>query len=105
MVWTFGHREMHRVSTPSPCLRVFTTDPHRALSNNFEAAGLKVYVTGDGPDVFEDTLFQIARSGTQQFCPTLLLVGTRLGIDRVTPAYWDALKAVLQMPQSVGIAG
>ncbi|KJK67656.1 Peptidase family C54 [Aspergillus parasiticus SU-1] len=28
-----------------------------------------------------------------------------LGIDNVTPVYWDGLKAVLQLPQSVGIAG
>ncbi|KAI9680769.1 MAG: Cysteine protease atg4 [Caeruleum heppii] len=39
------------------------------------------------------------------FCPTLILVGIRLGIDRVTPVYWDALRTVLQMPQSMGIAG
>ncbi len=55
--------------------------------------------------MFEDELLKIAKSVGQEFCPTLLLVGTRLGIDRVTPVYWDALKASLQMPQSVGIAG
>lgn len=39
------------------------------------------------------------------FTPTLILVGIRLGIDRVTPAYWEALKESLKLPQSIGIAG
>lgn len=39
------------------------------------------------------------------FRPTMVLVGIRLGIDRVTPVYWEALKASLQLPQSIGIAG
>lgn len=39
------------------------------------------------------------------FSPTLLLIGTRLGIERITPAYRSALAAALQLPQSVGIAG
>ena len=39
------------------------------------------------------------------FHPTLVLVSTRLGIDKITPVYWEALIASLQMPQSVGIAG
>ena len=39
------------------------------------------------------------------FQPTLVLVGTRLGLDGITPVYWSALKAALNMPQSVGIAG
>jgi cysteine protease ATG4 len=37
--------------------------------------------------------------------PTLILLGIRLGIDRVTPVYHEALKACLHFPQSVGIAG
>lgn len=47
----------------------------------------------------------IAKPGGGEFHPTLVLVGTRLGIDKVTPVYCEALKASLQMPQSVGIAG
>ena len=42
---------------------------------------------------------------TAPFIPTMVLVNTRLGIDRVTPAYWEALKASLQLPQSLGVAG
>jgi cysteine protease ATG4 len=64
-----------------------------------------VYITGDGSDVYEDNFMSIAKPAGSTFRPTLVLVGTRLGIDKVTPAYWDALRTSLQMPQSVGIAG
>ena len=64
-----------------------------------------MYINGDGADVYEDSLLGLASSSDGGFIPTLILVGIRLGIDRVTPAYWDALKASLQLPQSVGIAG
>lgn len=77
----------------------------RALSNGYQDAGLKVYITGDGSDVYEDAFMKIARSTDGSFHPTLVCVGIRLGIDRVTPVYWEALKAALQMPQSIGIAG
>lgn len=62
-------------------------------------------MNGDGADVYEDKFFDLAKPGDGSFTPTLILVGIRLGIDRVTPAYWDALKASLQLSQSVGIAG
>lgn len=65
---------------------------------------MKVYSTGDGPDVYEDDFMRIAQQG-EEFHPTLILVGTRLGIDKITPVYWQALIASLQMPQSIGIAG
>ncbi|KAF2144700.1 uncharacterized protein K452DRAFT_306482 [Aplosporella prunicola CBS 121167] len=77
----------------------------QALSNGYEDAGLRVYITGDGSDVYEDSLMKVAKDSDGTFRPTLVLVGIRLGIDRVTPVYWEALKASLQMPQSIGIAG
>jgi cysteine protease ATG4 len=78
----------------------------RALSTkNQESSGLQVYVTGDGSDVYEDTFMDIAKSGSNTVQPTLILIGIRLGIERVTPAYWEALKSSLKMPQSMGIAG
>ena len=77
----------------------------RALSHECSATGLKVYVNGDGADVYEDSFFKLAKAVDGVFNPTLILVGIRLGIDRVTPAYWEALKASLRLPQSVGIAG
>lgn len=64
-----------------------------------------MYVTGDGHDVYEDSFMSVAKPDGEEFKPTLVLVGTRLGIDKVTPVYWEALIAALQMPQSVGIAG
>jgi cysteine protease ATG4 len=77
----------------------------QALASAHEASNLRVYVTGDGPNIYSDALLKVARRGSDTFLPTLLLVGTRLGIDRITPVYRDALAAALKMPQSVGIAG
>lgn len=62
-------------------------------------------MTGDGSDVYEDSFMKLAKPSGGAFEPTLVLVGTRLGIDRVTPVYWEALKASVQMSQSMGIAG
>jgi len=75
------------------------------LVNEYKLAGLRVYVSGDGADVYEDSLRQVAEDGRGIFQPTLILVGTRLGIDKITPVYWEALKSSLQMKQSIGIAG
>ncbi|GKT39926.1 putative cytochrome b5 [Colletotrichum spaethianum] len=77
----------------------------QALANAQAQQPLRVYSTGDGPDVYEDKFMKIAKPDGSQFHPTLILVGTRLGIDKITPVYWEALIAALQMPQSVGIAG
>ncbi|KAI1809183.1 cysteine protease atg4 [Poronia punctata] len=76
----------------------------QALTNAHEPT-LRVYSTGDGPDVYEDNFMRIAKPDNTTFHPTLILVGTRLGIDKITPVYWEALIASLQMPQSIGIAG
>ena len=48
---------------------------------------------------------KLAKAQEGIFTPTLILLGIRLGIDRVTPVYWEALKASLRLPQSIGIAG
>ncbi|KAI1496034.1 protease required for autophagy [Biscogniauxia marginata] len=76
----------------------------QALTNATEPS-LRVYSTGDGPDVYEDNFMKIAKPDGTTFHPTVILVGTRLGIDKITPVYWEALIASLQMPQSIGIAG
>ena len=63
-------------------------------------------MTGDGSDVYEDAFMRVAKPTRQSlFSPTIVLVGIRLGIDRVNPVYWEALKSSLQMSQSLGIAG
>jgi len=77
----------------------------QALSDGQPTDGLKVYITGDGADVYEDTFLKLARADKTIFHPVLILLGIRLGIDRITPVYWEALKTSLQLPQSVGIAG
>ncbi|EDN95087.1 hypothetical protein SS1G_10962 [Sclerotinia sclerotiorum 1980 UF-70] len=77
----------------------------QALTNSQVESELRVYITGDGSDVYEDTFMSIAKPNSTKFTPTLILVGTRLGLDKITPVYWEALKSSLQMPQSVGIAG
>ncbi|KAK4159670.1 putative cysteine protease ATG4 [Cladorrhinum sp. PSN259] len=66
---------------------------------------LRVYLTRDLPEVYEDSFMAIANPDGQQFHPTLILVSTRLGIDKINPIYNEALIATLQMPQSIGIAG
>ncbi len=72
---------------------------------NANETDLRVYTTGDGPDVYEDKFMSIADPNGDSFSPTLILVCTRLGIDKITLVYLEALVAALQMPQSVGIAG
>ncbi|KAE8131147.1 putative cysteine protease atg4 [Aspergillus pseudotamarii] len=76
-----------------------------ALSAQCGNIAPRVYVTNDTSDVYEDSFLRVARNGSGSIQPTLILLGTRLGIDNVTPVYWDGLKAVLQLPQSIGIAG
>ncbi|MCJ1477152.1 Cysteine protease atg4 [Lambiella insularis] len=78
---------------------------HRALSHSQRSCGIRVYIAGDGADVYEDTLLKLARDDHGVFQPVLILLGIRLGIDRITPVYWEALKASLQLSQSIGIAG
>lgn len=77
----------------------------QALMENQEQSDLRVYVNSDGADVDEQLFMDIAKPDRTTFHPTLLLLGTRLGLDKITPAYWDSLKSTLQMPQSIGIAG
>ncbi|KAK6582611.1 hypothetical protein PZA11_005019 [Diplocarpon coronariae] len=77
----------------------------QALTNGHKSSELRVYLTGDGLEVYEDSFMNIARPDGKEFIPTLILVGTRLGVDKITPVYWEALKSSLQTPQSIGIAG
>ena len=81
------------------------SDIGRALSHQYPLSGLRVYVTADGADVYQDSLLDQARDSNGNFRPVLILAGIRLGIERVTPVYWEALATSLKLPQSVGIAG
>ena len=71
------------------------------------AAGLHVYVTPSASEVYEDKFRFIARASATDSTikPTLILLGIRLGLDRITPVYHEALKSSLTYPQSIGIAG
>ncbi|GFF26782.1 probable cysteine protease atg4 [Aspergillus udagawae] len=77
----------------------------QALVSQHGSLNLGVYMTDDTADVHEDKFLDAAHDERGSFRPTLILIGTRLGIDRITPVYWDAVKTTLQLPQSVGIAG
>lgn len=78
-----------------------------ALSTECAATGLKVYVSPSTSDVYEDRFKRVsAKSETDStMTPTLILLGTRLGPDRITPVYYEALKQSFTLPQSIGIAG
>jgi hypothetical protein len=103
VVWTIGNCTVHTVGLRFR--QSLVTDDSMSLANKYQAAGLRVYINGDGPDVYEEAFMRTATIRTGKFQPTLILVGIRLGIDRITPVYWEALKTALQMPQSIGIAG
>ncbi|KAJ2498284.1 Cysteine protease atg4 [Coemansia sp. RSA 1972] len=57
-----------------------------------------VYTTTDG-------VVYLADICAQEFRPTLILVASMLGIDRVNPVYYAFIQASLMLPQSAGIAG
>ncbi|KAK3950203.1 hypothetical protein QBC32DRAFT_20042 [Pseudoneurospora amorphoporcata] len=76
----------------------------QALADEKES-GLRVYSTGDLPDVYEDSFMAVANPDGRGFQPTLILVCTRLGIDKINQVYEEALISTLQLPQSIGIAG
>lgn len=78
------------------------TVSRRTLVHAFPAAGLGVYVAADGGTIYESEV--IAASHTAFGSPrrssrrtwgdraVLILIGHRLGIDRVNPVYYDTLK-------------
>jgi len=105
VVWAFGNRKVYTVRDLHQVKNNQDLISSSALSHEYANTGLKVYVNGDGADVYQDSFFKLAKGNDGFFTPILILVGIRLGIDRVTPVYWNALKALLQLPQSVGIAG
>ena len=68
---------------------------------------MRVYVRPDDSDVYADAVERTAtaKSANDEWQPTLILLGVRLGIDRITPVYHAALNQALELPQSIGIAG
>jgi cysteine protease ATG4 len=76
----------------------------RALTEAYPDTGIRVHMTFEGGNVYEDT-FRGTAVVDGVFQPTLLLIVTRLGVDSINPLYWESLKATLRMKQSIGIAG
>lgn len=105
MVWPVGDGAVYPVRHlyPNRGMAPILTIP-RALVHKHEST-LRVYSTGDLPDVYEDSFLATAKPDGETFNPTLLLVCTRLGIDQINQVYEQALISTLQMEQSVGIAG
>lgn len=66
------------------------------LCSSFTECGLRVYISSDAGDVYEDSFKKIAAGDDGKFRPTLLLVGIRLGIEKITPVYHDALKVSIR---------
>jgi cysteine protease ATG4 len=86
--------------------RYITNNPRRALASQTPTSDLRVYVRPNDSDIYADSLIAAATSDSSEaFHPTLILLGVRLGIDRITPVYHAALTATLQLPHCVGIAG
>lgn len=66
---------------------------------------LKVFISS-GSDLYENHFLKTAvNSETGDFQPTLILLGLRLGIDKVNKVYWPSIKAYFDSTQAVGIAG
>lgn len=78
---------------------------NRALSEEYKDVGMNVYVSSDNTYVYEDKFKAVAYNQPDRMRPTLILLGTRLGIDRITPVYRKGLEDLLRLPQSLGIAG
>lgn len=87
----FGKRpgEWFGPSAVARCIRALTLDGN----------DVAVYIS-EGQDVYEEPLIELLQN-----TPVLVLCGLRLGISQVNPVYYDGLRRLLQLPQSVGIAG
>ncbi|GMF02695.1 unnamed protein product [Ambrosiozyma monospora] len=72
---------------------------------NYKKVGLRCYLCSSSGDIYEDELLEEAEDESGLFHPTLILAGIRLGVKNVNPVYWDFLKKLLGLEQSVGITG
>lgn len=106
MVRTFCYSYMHtvRLSNILDLVSIQLTTS-RALSEEYKDAGINVYASSDSTYVYEDKFKAVAYNQSDRMRPTLILLGTRLGIDRITPVYRKGLEYLLKLPQSLGIAG
>lgn len=78
----------------------------KLCNENATDTDLKVYLSTDSGDIFEDELMNLAEDkNTGSFNPILILCGVRLGVYSIHSLYWEFLKMTLLMPYGVGIAG
>ncbi|KAJ8293624.1 Cysteine protease ATG4 [Rhodotorula toruloides] len=77
----------------------------KTLVNAYEPAGLKVVSCVDGTVYESEVLAASTRDGEKWKMPVLVLINVRLGIDGVNPIYYEAIKGIFRLSQSVGIAG
>ena len=110
VVWTKCYGEESTVSfvacfDHSTLSSVLTLN--RALTDRYSAAGLRVYSRPDDGDVYADAVVATAtqKSADDEFQPTLIVLGLRLGIEKINPIYYPALRSALESRFSVGIAG
>lgn len=91
-------------SATASCIAALSTEYN---STSYTVPGLRVYVSQSTSDIYEDRFRTISATSTTDpmIQPTLILLGIRLGLDRITPVYHEALKRSLTYPQSIGIAG
>ncbi|CCL99974.1 uncharacterized protein FIBRA_01999 [Fibroporia radiculosa] len=88
----------------------------KTLVHAFPEAGLGVSVAVDGV-IYQSDVYAVSRSTMGLGSPrkhgrpswgdraVLVLIGIRLGIDGVNPIYYDLIKALYTLPQTLGIAG
>ncbi|QPG73044.1 hypothetical protein FOA43_000348 [Brettanomyces nanus] len=73
---------------------------------SYKTCKLKTYLTGVIGDIYEDEFLKVAQHDkSTEFTPVLILSGIRLGVKNVNQIYWRFLKKLLDLNQSVGIAG
>ncbi|KAH3672431.1 hypothetical protein WICMUC_004267 [Wickerhamomyces mucosus] len=78
----------------------------QSLCNEFKSCGLNVYIGGDSGDIYErDFLAKAMGIKDDEFVPTLILLGVRLGVENVNSLYWQSLRDILSLEESVGISG
>lgn len=105
MVRAFCYSYMYTVSSSHRLTWIQLKTANSALSEEYKDAGMNVYVSSDNTYVYEDKFKAVAYKQSDRMRPTLILLGTRLGIDRITPVYRKGLENLLRLPQSLGIAG
>ncbi|KAF8633482.1 hypothetical protein AX15_001409 [Amanita polypyramis BW_CC] len=89
----------------------------KTLVHSFPECGLAVAVAIDSA-LYQSDVYTASHGGTAHARsprkmvrttwgdrPVLVLLGVRLGIDRVNPIYYDTIKQLYTFPQSIGIAG